>query len=146
MPVTPAIVLGDADFGARPMGNGLTRLRSRAHGTPGRAESMRGEAGVRVDAGKAAVLGLVTFAFEDIDWEDEVRIALEERASLSPDALTGTEADGRFAGPETLETEIFGRPSAWRNRIFQRPGAAGPDGAPHSYGTGRKAVLDRKRV
>ncbi|MEU6037237.1 2,3-epoxybenzoyl-CoA dihydrolase [Actinomadura sp. NPDC047616] len=140
------IVLGDANFGAYPMGNGLTRLQSRFHGTPGKAESLRGEAGARVDAVKAAALGLVTFAFDDIDWEDEVRIALEERASLSPDALTGMEANHRFAGPETLETKIFGRLSAWQNWIFQRPNAAGPDGALRSYGTGRKAVLDRKRV
>jgi benzoyl-CoA-dihydrodiol lyase len=91
-------------------------------------------------------LGLVTDAPDDIDWEDEVRIMLEERASLSPDALTGMEANHRFVGPETMETRIFGRLTAWQNWIFVRPNASGDDGALRRYGTGRKADFDRKRV
>ena len=97
-------------------------------------------------AAEAAELGLVTFAPDDIDWEDEVRMAIEERASFSPDGLTGLEANYRFAGPETIETKIFGRLSAWQNWIFYRPNASGPDGALRAYGTGRRAAFDRKRV
>ena len=91
-------------------------------------------------------LGLVTFAPDDIDWDEEVRIAIEERASFSPDALTGLEANYRFAGPETMETKIFGRLSAWQNWIFNRPNASGPDGALRRFGTGQRADFDRKRV
>ncbi|MFD0852761.1 benzoyl-CoA-dihydrodiol lyase, partial [Actinomadura adrarensis] len=91
-------------------------------------------------------LGLVTFAPDDIDWDEEVRISLEERAGFSPDALTGLEANYRFPGPETLETKIFGRLSAWQNWIFTRPSASGPDGALRRYGTGQRADFDRKRV
>jgi len=91
-------------------------------------------------------LGLVTFIPDDIDWEDEVRIAIEERASFSPDSLTGLEASLRFAGPETLETKIFGRLSAWQNWIFQRPNAVGEEGALKRFGTGLKASYDNKRV
>ena len=94
----------------------------------------------------AEELGLVTFAPDDIDWEEEVRIAVEERASFSPDALTGLEANYRFAGPETTETKIFGRLTAWQNWIFYRPNASGPDGALRAYGTGKRADFDRKRV
>ena len=90
--------------------------------------------------------GLVTFAPDDIDWDEEIRIAIEERASFSPDALTGLEANYRFAGPETMETKIFGRLSAWQNWIFNRPNAVGPDGALRRFGTGQRAVFDRKRV
>jgi benzoyl-CoA-dihydrodiol lyase len=97
-------------------------------------------------AADAATLGLVTFAPDDIDWEEEVRIAVEERASFSPDALTGMEANYRFAGPETLETKIFGRLTAWQNWIFYRPNASGPEGALRKYGTGQRADFDRKRV
>ena len=97
-------------------------------------------------AAEAEELGLVTFAPDDIDWEEEVRISLEERASFSPDALTGMEANYRFAGPETLETKIFGRLTAWQNWIFTRPNASGPDGALRRFGTGRRADFDRKRV
>jgi benzoyl-CoA-dihydrodiol lyase len=99
-----------------------------------------------VTAMEAADLGLVTEAFDDIDWPDEIRIVLEGRASLSPDALTGMEANHRFVGPETLETKIFARLTAWQNWIFNRPNASGPDGALRRYGTGQKAVFDRKRV
>ena len=95
---------------------------------------------------QAEELGLVTFAPDDIDWDDEVRIAVEERASFSPDALTGLEANYRFAGPETMETKIFGRLTAWQNWIFNRPNASGPDGALRRFGTGQRAHFDRKRV
>ena len=137
------IVVTDANFGAFPMANGLTRLASRFHGDDGPLRDVRGRL---IDAEEAERLGLVTFALDDIDWEDEVRIALEERASLNPDALTGMEANHRFAGPETLESKIFGRLSAWQNWIFNRPGAAGPEGALSRYGTGKRASFDRKRV
>ena len=99
-----------------------------------------------LEAAEAVELGLVTFAPDDIDWAEEVRISLEERASFSPDALSGLEANYRFAGPETLETKIFGRLSAWQNWIFTRPNASGPDGALRKFGTGQRADFDRKRV
>jgi len=137
------IVVTEANFGAYPMANGLTRLASRFYGEDEPLHDVRGR---RLDSGEAEELGLVTLALDDIDWEDEIRIALEERASLSPDALTGMEANHRFAGPETLESKIFGRLSAWQNWIFTRPGAAGPDGALNKYGTGKRATFDRKRV
>jgi benzoyl-CoA-dihydrodiol lyase len=137
------IVVTGANFGAYPMANGLTRLASRFYGEDEPAHDVRGR---RLDSAEAEELGLVTLALDDIDWEDEIRIALEERASLSPDALTGMEANHRFAGPETLESKIFGRLSAWQNWIFTRPGAAGPDGALRKYGTGKRATFDRKRV
>ena len=137
------IVVTDANFGAYPMANGLTRLASRFHGEDAPLRDVRGR---RLGADEAELLGLVTLALDDIDWEEEIRIALEERASLSPDALTGMEANHRFAGPETLESKIFGRLSAWQNWIFTRPGAAGPDGALGKYGTGKRATFDRKRV
>jgi benzoyl-CoA-dihydrodiol lyase len=137
------IVVTEANFGAYPMANGLTRLASRFYGED---ESLHDVRGRRLESDEAEELGLVTLALDDIDWEDEIRIALEERASLSPDALTGMEANHRFAGPETLESKIFGRLSAWQNWIFTRPGAAGPDGALSKYGTGKRATFDRKRV
>ncbi|GAB3969656.1 2,3-epoxybenzoyl-CoA dihydrolase [Actinoallomurus acanthiterrae] len=140
------IVVTDANLGAYPMANGLSRLAARFHGDEAALERIRDARGRRVEAGEAEDLGLVTLALDDIDWEDEVRIALEERASLSPDALTGLEANLRFGGPETLETKIFGRLSAWQNWIFNRPGASGPDGALSRYGTGKRASFDRKRV
>ncbi len=104
------------------------------------------ETGNNLDAEAAEKLGLVTFIPDDIDWEDEIRIAVEERASFSSDALTGMEANLRFAGPETMETKIFGRLSAWQNWVFQRPNATGEEGALKLYGTGRQAKFDRKRV
>jgi benzoyl-CoA-dihydrodiol lyase len=137
------IVVTDANFGAFPMGNGWTRLASRFHGEDDGLRDVRGR---RLGFEEAEDLGLVTLGLDDIDWEEEVRIALEERASLSPDALTGMEANHRFAGPETLESKIFGRLSAWQNWIFTRPGASGPDGALSKYGTGQRATFDRKRV
>jgi benzoyl-CoA-dihydrodiol lyase len=140
------IVLSAGNFGAYPTANGLSRLASRCYGEPGQLAKLEQEAGRPVGAAEALELGLVTFAPDDLDWDDEVRIALEERASLSPDALTGMEANLRFPGPETMETKIFARLTAWQNWIFTRPNAAGPDGALRRYGTGQRAVFDKKRA
>ena len=143
----PAVVVVDAmNLGPLPMGNGLTRLRSRFWGDDAALATVEGRAGEPLEADDAMSLGLVTFAPDDIDWADEVRIAVEERASFSPDALSGMEANCRFVGPETLETKIFGRLSTWQNWIFNRPNAAGPEGALRTYGTGQRAGFDRKRV
>ncbi|WP_420403122.1 2,3-epoxybenzoyl-CoA dihydrolase [Nisaea sp.] len=140
------IALGPANFGPFPMSNGLTRLETRFLGAPEAVKDAEASIGESLDAERAEELGLVTFIFDDIDWEDEVRIFLEERASFSPDALTGMEANLRFAGPETMETKIFGRLTAWQNWIFQRPNAVGPEGALGRYGSGRKPEYDTKRV
>jgi benzoyl-CoA-dihydrodiol lyase len=140
------ITVGPMNRGPLPMSNGLTRLQTRYLGDePGLAEVEK-RAGDTLTAEDAEELGLVTFAPDDIDWDEEVRIAIEERASFSPDALTGLEANYRFAGPETMETKIFGRLTAWQNWIFNRPNASGPDGALRRYGTGQRADFDRKRV
>jgi benzoyl-CoA-dihydrodiol lyase len=141
-----AIVAGEMNAGPLPMGNGLTRLQTRFFGDPDGLAAVEKQAGELLAAEDAERLGLVTFAPDDIDWDEEVRIAVEERASFSPDALTGMEANYRFAGPETMETKIFGRLSAWQNWIFTRPNASGPDGALTRYGTGQRASFDRKRV
>ncbi|MGC1250055.1 MAG: 2,3-epoxybenzoyl-CoA dihydrolase [Xanthobacteraceae bacterium] len=140
------IALSDANFGAYPMANGLTRLDSRFLANPADVEAANAERGKMLDAEAAQKLGLVTFAPDDIDWDDEVRVFLEERASFSPDALTGLEANLRFAGPETMESKIFARLTAWQNWIFQRPNAIGEDGALKRYGTGQKPVFDTRRV
>jgi benzoyl-CoA-dihydrodiol lyase len=140
------LTLGPASFGPYPMSNGLTRLKTRFLGTPEAVETARTAAGRALDAAAAEELGLVTFALDDIDWEDEVRVFLEERASFSPDALTGMEANLRFGGPETMESKIFARLTAWQNWIFQRPNAVGPEGALRRYGTGQKAAFDMGRV
>lgn len=134
------------NFGALPMCNGLSRLETRNLSDSSNIEQIRGEKGNNLAADRADELGIVTFIPDDIDWEDEVRIAIEERASYSTDALTGMEASLRFPGPETLETKIFGRLSAWQNWIFQRPNAVGEEGALNLYGTGKQANYDRKRV
>jgi benzoyl-CoA-dihydrodiol lyase len=134
------------NLGPLPMGNGLTRLATRFYGDDGALAAATKRAGAALDAEAAVELGLVTFAPDDIDWTDEVRIALEERASFSPDALSGLEANYRFAGPETMETKIFGRLSAWQNWIFYRPNASGPSGALSRFGTGQRPDFDRKRV
>ena len=142
----PTIQLSELSFGALRMANGLTRLETRFlddDESVGNANKLTGQ---KLDAQEAMAAGLVTFAPDDIDWEDEIRLLLEERASFSPDALTGMEANLRFAGPETLETKIFGRLSAWQNWIFQRPNAAGESGALKLYGTGKRARYDRGRV
>ena len=141
-----AIRLTGMNFGAYPTVNGLTRLGSRFLDEPGRVDDLKGRIGEDLDAAAAAEAGLVTFTPDDIDWEDEVRIAIEERAAFSPDALTGMEASLRFGGPETLESKIFARLSAWQNWIFQRPNAVGPKGALKVYGTGERGDFDRRRV
>jgi benzoyl-CoA-dihydrodiol lyase len=141
-----AIVVSGMNLGPLPMGNGLTRLQTRFLGHDDELKAIEARAGEPLQAEDAEALGLVTFAPDDIDWDEEVRIALEERASFSPDALTGMEANYRFAGPETLETKIFGRLTAWQNWIFNRPNASGADGALRKFGTGQRADFDRKRV
>jgi benzoyl-CoA-dihydrodiol lyase len=141
-----AIALDDANFGPYPMSNGLTRLASRFLANPADLETARLQRDKAIDAETAQRLGLVTFALDDIDWDDEVRVFLEERASFSPDALTGLEANLRFAGPETMESKIFARLTAWQNWIFQRPNAIGEEGALKRYGTGHKPVFDTRRV
>ena len=141
-----AIRLTPLNFHAYPGVNGLARLATRFLGDAeglARAEAAMGKA---LDAAAAEALGLVTFAPDDIDWEDEVRIAIEERAAFSPDALTGMEASLRFVGPETMESKIFGRLSAWQNWIFQRPNATGPEGALPLYGSGRRSNFDTRRT
>jgi benzoyl-CoA-dihydrodiol lyase len=141
-----AVTVGEMNLGPLPMGNGLTRLQARFSGDDAALDLVRKASGQPLEAGAAEQLGLVTFAPDDIDWEDEIRIAVEERSSFSPDALTGLEANYRFAGPETMETKIFGRLTAWQNWIFNRPNASGPDGALRTFGTGRRAQFDRRRV
>jgi benzoyl-CoA-dihydrodiol lyase len=141
-----AVRLTEMNFGAYPMANGLTRLGSRFLAEPGRADDLKGRLGQDLEAAAAEEAGLVTFIPDDIDWDDEVRLAVEERAAFSPDALTGMEASLRFAGPETMETKIFARLSAWQNWVFQRPNAVGPTGALQVYGTGRRSEFDRRRV
>jgi len=143
----PAVIaLADANFGAYPMSNGLTRLASRFLADPADIERAKAARETMLDAEAAQKLGLVTFAPDDIDWDDEVRVFLEERASFSPDSLTGLEANLRFAGPETMESKIFARLTAWQNWIFQRPNAVGEDGALKRYGTGQQPVFDTRRV
>jgi benzoyl-CoA-dihydrodiol lyase len=141
----PEIALSPLSFGALPMSNGLSRLATRFLATPERVDELRALEGP-IDTARALELGLVTFAPDEIDWEDEVRIAIEERAAFSPDALTGMEASLRFAGPETMETKIFGRLSAWQNWIFQRPNAVGRKGALTTYGTPERPVFDYRRT
>ena len=141
-----AIALADVNFGAYPMSNGLSRLACRFLAEPADVAAAQAERGKMLDAETAQKLGLVTFALDDIDWDDEVRVFLEERASFSPDGLTGLEANLRFAGPETMESKIFARLTAWQNWIFQRPNAIGEEGALKRYGTGQKPVFDTKRV
>ncbi len=141
-----SIALGEANFGAYPMSNGLTRLACRFLAAPENVEAAKAARGKMLDAEAAQELGLVTFALDDIDWDDEVRVFLEERASFSPDGLTGLEANLRFAGPETMESKIFARLTAWQNWIFQRPNAIGEEGALKRYGTGQKPVFDTRRV
>jgi benzoyl-CoA-dihydrodiol lyase len=141
-----AITLGQANFGFYPMGNGLTRLQTRFLGEPETLETLKGKTGEAIEGEEAAELGLVTMAYEDFDWDDELRILLEERTSFSPDAMTGMEANLRFAGPETMETKIFGRLTAWQNWIFQRPNAIGEQGALKLYGSGVSPTFAKERV
>jgi benzoyl-CoA-dihydrodiol lyase len=139
----PTLAISELNLGPLPMSNGLTRLATRFLGEPERARLAPGRT---YDAEAALEAGLVTFAPDDIDWEDEVRLAVEERASLSPDALTGMEANLRFAGPETMETKIFGRLSAWQNWIFQRENAVGERGALTLYGKPERAKFNWART
>jgi benzoyl-CoA-dihydrodiol lyase len=140
------IVVTAMNLGPLPMGNDLTRLQTRYYGDDAGLAAVQARADEPLLAEDAIGLGLVTFAPDDLDWDDEIRIAIEERSSFSPDALTGLEANYRFVGPETMETKIFGRLTAWQNWIFYRPNASGPDGALSKYGTGQRATFDRKRV
>ncbi|MEO0328243.1 MAG: 2,3-epoxybenzoyl-CoA dihydrolase [Pseudomonadota bacterium] len=140
------IWLTDANFGPHPMGNGLTRLETRFLGEPEKVGEAKERVGEMLEAEAADDLGLVTMILDDIDWEDEVRIFQEERASFSPDAMTGMEANLRFAGPETMETRIFGRLTAWQNWIFNRPNAVGENGALQRYGTGVRGDYNMERV
>jgi benzoyl-CoA-dihydrodiol lyase len=142
----PSIELTAMNFGAYPMSHGLTRLQSRFQADPSDLERAQARIGAAIDAEQAEELGLVTFALDDIDWDDEVRVFLEERTSFSPDGLTGMEANLRFVGPETMESKIFSRLTAWQNWIFQRPNAVGEEGALRRYGTGQKAQFDMTRV
>lgn len=141
-----AITLSQSNFGTYPMGNDLTRLQTRFLGTPEQVDALKDKIGEPLEADDADELGLVTYILDDIDWEDEVRIFMEERASFSPDAMTGMEANLRFAGPETMETRIFGRLTAWQNWIFQRPNAVGENGALQRYGTGHRGEYNMERV
>ena len=142
----PAITLSAMNFGPYPMSHGLTRLQSRFQADPSDVDTAKAKIGEALDAEAAEELGLVTFALDDIDWDDEVRVFFEERTSFSPDGLTGMEANLRFVGPETMESKIFSRLTAWQNWIFQRPNAVGEEGALRRYGTGVKAQFDMTRV
>jgi benzoyl-CoA-dihydrodiol lyase len=141
-----SVHLSDLNFGAYPMGNGLTRLSTRFLGEPDTFAHARERTGETLHAEDADAMGLITFAYDDTDWDDEVRQMLEERASFSPDALTAMEANLRFAGPETMETRIFGRLTAWQNWIFQRPNAVGEEGSLKRYGSGQRPVFGSERV
>jgi benzoyl-CoA-dihydrodiol lyase len=142
----PSLQLGAANFGRYPAVNGLTRLATRFNEDQGTIAQLKALAGSPLRADQALELGLVTLTPDDIDWADEIRLMLEERASLSPDALTGMEASLRFPGKETMETRVFGRLSAWQNWIFIRPNAVGEEGALKLFGTGKKAKFDWKRI
>jgi benzoyl-CoA-dihydrodiol lyase len=141
-----ALVLSSLNFGAFPMGNGVSRLATRFLGEPDGLEQAERAKFTPLSAEDAEKLGLVTAIYDEVDWDEEVRLMLEERASFSPDALTGLEANLRFAGPETMETKIFARLSAWQNWIFQRPNAVGGEGALKRYGTGQRPNFDPERV
>ncbi|HKZ19998.1 MAG TPA: 2,3-epoxybenzoyl-CoA dihydrolase [Acidimicrobiia bacterium] len=142
----PRIRLTEMNLGDLPMGNGLSRLATRFWGRDEDLSALVEAAGEDLDAKTAVDLGLATFAFDDIDWDDEIRLFLEERSAFSPDALTGMEANLRLAGPETMETKIFGRLTAWQNWVFYRPNASGPEGTLRSYGSGRRPTLDQRRT
>jgi benzoyl-CoA-dihydrodiol lyase len=139
------VAVSQLSSGHLPMGNGLTRLQTRFLSNPSQVDDVLAEDGL-IDTETADDLGLVTYAPDDIDWEDEIRIAVEERVNFSPDALTGMEANLRFAGPETMETKIFGRLSAWQNWIFQRPNAVGPKGALTLYGKQTRPEFNMMRT
>ncbi|MEL0003319.1 MAG: 2,3-epoxybenzoyl-CoA dihydrolase [Rhodospirillales bacterium] len=138
--------LSEANFGLYPMANDLTRIQTRFLGAPEHVDFLKEQIGEDLEAEAADEHGLVTYIYDDIDWEDELRIFMEERASFSPDAMTAMEANLRFSGPETMETRIFGRLTAWQNWIFNRPNAVGGDGALKRYGTGIRADFDMERI
>ncbi|MFN2498508.1 MAG: benzoyl-CoA-dihydrodiol lyase, partial [Pyrinomonadaceae bacterium] len=139
------LALSELNRGSFPMSNGLTRLQSRFLATPENVDEILAKSG-KLDTEAAEAAGFITFAPDDLDWEDEIRVAIEERTSLSPDALTGMEASLRFAGPETMDTKIYGRLTAWQNWIFQRPNAVGEKGALTNYGKPTQAQFDYKRT
>ncbi|MBX9620141.1 MAG: 2,3-epoxybenzoyl-CoA dihydrolase [Hyphomicrobiales bacterium] len=141
-----SLTLSPANFGPFPMSNALTRLQTRFLGEPLNVKQAHAHLGKPLEAPAANELGLITFTFDEVDWDDEVRIFLEERASFSPDAMTGMEANLRFPGPETMETRIFGRLTAWQNWIFQRPNAVGIEGALQRYGTGQRGNFNLQRI
>jgi len=146
-PAPPAeILLTRVNAGSMPMANAITRLQSRLWGDDAGQKAALAAIGRPLRAADAARLGLVSVTPDDLDWHDELRLAVEERASFSPDALTGMEANHRFCGPETMATKIFGRLSAWQNWIFTRPGASGPEGALRRYGTGTRADFPPERT
>ncbi|NNN20295.1 MAG: benzoyl-CoA-dihydrodiol lyase [Acidimicrobiaceae bacterium] len=142
----PQVILTEVNDGWYHMVNRISRLQSRYYGRPDELEAVRTEFGKQLSAKECDSLGVVTFTFDEIDWDDEVRILLEEQASFSPDALTGLQANCRFVGPETMESKIFSRLSAWQNWIFQRPNAVGPSGALQSYGTGSRPTYNHERI
>ena len=142
----PQITVGELNFGSYPMVTGQSRLQRRFYDEQPALEAVRAKAGQALDGDAALALGLVTSAPDDIDWADETRIAIEERVAMSPDALTGMEANLRFNGPENMFTRVFGRLTAWQNWIFQRPNAVGEKGALKVYGKGEKSQFDWNRV
>ena len=141
-----SIILSKSNIDFFKMSNGLSRLQTRFLDDKEKLDGLKNVINKEIKSFEANELGLVTFAFDDIDWYDEIRIFLEERTSFSPDSMTGLEANLRFAGPETMETKIFGRLSAWQNWIFQRPNAVGEEGALKSYGTGHRGKFKKQRV
>ena len=140
-----SVCVSELNAGQLPMSNGLTRLQSRFLSNPEKVDEVFAHEG-SFDTDEAEDAGLITFAPDDLDWEDEIRVAIEERTSLSPDALTGMEASLRFAGPETMDTKIYGRLTAWQNWIFQRPNAVGEKGALTNYGKPTQAQFDFRRT
>lgn len=140
------VVMSAASLGAMPMANGLSRITSRFWGSPDNIAAAEAAVGETIDAARANELGLVTSTPDDLDWDDEVRLCIEERSSFSPDALTAMEANHRFAGPETMATKIFARLSAWQNWVFIRPNASGPEGALRQYGSGIRPTFDTNRT
>ena len=142
----PTIALSAVNFGTYPVVNGLSRMDTRFDGDQNAHAAAKAAVGYRYRAQDALEAGLITVAPDDLDWDDEMRLAIEERASLSPDALTAMEANLRFPGPETLETKIFGRLSAWQNWVFYRPNSTGERGALKIFGTGSRPEFDEKRV
>jgi benzoyl-CoA-dihydrodiol lyase len=143
---SPKIALDELNFGLLPMVNGRSRLETRFCGDTDKLAAIVKLSGKMLSPAEALEQGLITVAPDDLDWEDEIRVAIEERVSLSPDALTGMEASLRFPGAETIETKVFGRLSAWQNWVFIRPNATGENGALKKFGTGSKSNFDWERV